>query len=41
MLLSEEQMSDDKGAPLMTLPRAKALLADGGYDADKAPPCLG
>ena len=36
MLLSEGQMSDYKGAALMidTLPRAKALLGDRGYDAD-------
>ncbi len=36
MLLSEGQMSDYKGASLMidALPRAKALLADRGYDAD-------
>ena len=36
MLLSEGQMSDDKGAALMlpALPRAKELLADKGYDAD-------
>lgn len=36
MLLSEGQMSDYKGAALMidTLPRAKVLLGDKGYDAD-------
>ena len=36
MLLSEGQMSDYKGAALMidVFPRAKALLADRGYDAD-------
>ena len=36
MLLSEGQMSDYKGAALMlpALPKAKALLADKGYDAD-------
>lgn len=36
MLLSEGQMSDYKGAALMidALPRAKALLADRGYDTD-------
>ena len=36
MLLSEGQMSDDKGAALMlpALPRAKELLADKGDDAD-------
>lgn len=36
MLLSEGQMSDFKGAALMidALPRAKALLADRGYDAN-------
>ena len=36
MLLSEGQMSDYKGAALMidALPKAKALLADRGYDAD-------
>ncbi|WP_156170784.1 IS5 family transposase [Croceicoccus naphthovorans] len=36
MLLSEGQMSDFKGAALMldSLPRAKALLGDKGYDAD-------
>jgi transposase len=37
MLLSEGQMSDYKGAALMlpALPKAKALLADRGYDADR------
>jgi transposase len=36
MLLSEGQMSDYKGAALMlpVLPKANALLADKGYDAD-------
>jgi transposase len=36
MLLSEGQMSDDKGAALMlsAMPAAKELLADKGYDAD-------
>ena len=36
MLLSEGQMSDYKGAGLMidAFPRAKALLADRGYDVD-------
>lgn len=36
MLLSEGQMSDYKGAALMihAFPKAKALLADRGYDAD-------
>ena len=36
MLLSEGQMSDYKGAALMlpAMPKAKALLADKGYDAD-------
>ena len=36
ILLSEGQMSDYKGAALMidAFPRAKALLADRGYDAD-------
>ena len=36
MLLNEGQMSDYKGAALMTdaFPRVKALLADRGYDAD-------
>ena len=36
MLLGEGQMSDYKGAALMidALPRAKALMADRGYDAD-------
>jgi transposase len=36
MLLSEGQMSDYKGAALMlpVMPKAKALLADKGYDAD-------
>jgi transposase len=36
MLLSEGQMSDYKGAAPMidALPKAKALLADRGYDAD-------
>ncbi len=36
MLLSEGQMSDDKGAALMldAIPRAKILLANRGYDAD-------
>ena len=41
--VSEEQMSDYKGAALMSdaFPKAKALLADRGYDADWFPPCLG
>ena len=36
MLLSEGQMSDYKGAALLlpSLPKAKELLADRGYDAD-------
>src|SRR6202044_2529416 len=36
MLLSEGQMSDYKGTALMlpTMPKAKQLLADKGYDAD-------
>lgn len=36
LLLSEGQMSDYKGAALMidSLPRAKRLIADRGYDAD-------
>jgi len=36
MLLSEGQMSDFKGAALMidTLPSAKAMLGDRGYDAN-------
>lgn len=36
MLLSEGQMSDQKGAAVMidAFPRAKALLADWGYDGD-------
>ena len=36
MLLSEGQMSDYKRAALMidAFPKAKALLADRGYDAD-------
>lgn len=36
MLLSEGQMSDYKGAALMieAFPKAEALLADRGYDAD-------
>ena len=36
MLLSEGQLSDYKGAALMidAFPKAKALLADKGYDAD-------
>jgi transposase len=36
MLLSEGQMSDYKGAALIidAFPKAKALLADRGYDAD-------
>jgi transposase len=36
MLLSEGQMSDYKGAALLlpSLPMAKELLADRGYDAD-------
>jgi transposase len=36
MLLREGQVSDDKGAALMidAFPKAKALLADWGYDAD-------
>jgi transposase len=35
MLLSEGQMSDDKGAALMlsAMPKARRLLADKGYDA--------
>ena len=37
MLLSEGRMSDYRGAALMlpTLPKAKELLADKGYDADR------
>ena len=37
MLLSEGQMSDYKGAALMlpAMPKAKELLADKGYDADR------
>lgn len=36
MLLSEGQMSDYKGAALLldSLPKARELLADRGYDAD-------
>ena len=36
MLLTEGQMSDYKGAALMfsSLPKAKTLLGDRGYDAD-------
>ena len=36
MLLTEGQMSDYKGAALMidAFPKARALLADRGYDAD-------
>ena len=36
MLLSEGQMSDDKGAALMidALPKAMAMLGDRGYGAD-------
>ena len=36
MLLSEGQMSDNKGAPLMidALPPTTELLGDKGYDAD-------
>jgi putative transposase len=36
MLLTEGQMSDHKGARMMldTLPRAKALIADRGYDSN-------
>jgi transposase len=36
LLLSEGQMSDYRGAKLLlpALPQAKALLADGDYDAD-------
>ena len=36
MLLSEGQMSDYKGAALMFahLPRARAMIADKGYDGD-------
>ena len=36
MLLSEGQMSDFKGAALLlpTLPKAKELLGDKGYDAN-------
>ncbi|WP_177219674.1 transposase [Nitrosospira multiformis] len=37
LLLSEDQMSDYKGAALLlpALPKAKELLADCGYDADR------
>lgn len=37
LLLTEGQMSDYKGAALMlnVLPRAKELLGDKGYDADR------
>lgn len=37
MLLSEGQMSDFKGAALMihAFPKAKSLLGDKGYDADR------
>ena len=36
MLLTEGQMSDYKGAALMfdALPKAKAMIADKGYDGD-------
>jgi transposase len=36
LLLSEDQMSDYKGAALLidSMPRAKELLADRGHDAD-------
>jgi transposase len=36
LLLSEGQMSDYKGAALLlpSLPKARVLLADRGYDAD-------
>ena len=36
LLLTEGQMSDHKGAVLLfsSLPRAKVLLADKGYDSD-------
>jgi len=36
MLLSEGQMSDYKGARVLlpSLPKAKTLIADRGYDAD-------
>lgn len=36
MLLSEGQMSDYKGAALMfdALPKARAMIADKGYDGD-------
>ena len=36
MLLSEGQMSDYKGAALLldSLPKARELIADRGYDAD-------
>jgi transposase len=36
LLLSEGQMSDYQGAALLlpALPKAKALLADRGYDAN-------
>ena len=36
LLLSEGQMSDHKGAALLlpSLPRAKVLLGDKGYDSD-------
>lgn len=42
MLLSEGQMSDYKGAVLMidALPKAGAILADRGYDADWFPTAL-
>jgi IS5 family transposase len=38
MLLSEGQISDYKSVTLMieALPRANALLADRGYDADRS-----
>ena len=37
LLLSEGQMSDHKGAALMlpSLPRAKELLGDKGYDSNR------
>ena len=36
MLLSEGQLNDHVGARLMfdTMPRAKVLIADKGYDSD-------
>ncbi len=43
MLLTEGQMSDHKGARLLlkALPKAKAMIADRGYDGLVAKPLPG